>query len=107
MTTYNWSIKKIKALPDYQGYQNVIKNVQWMLTVENNGSQKSIMGSCLLSDPGDNFIDYNLLTEDVVIVWVQTVLGIDKISRMKSALENSLLSGDSSAAEIVPLPWKQ
>lgn len=105
MTTYTWSIKKIKVATNYQGHQNVVKNVQWFLTADNDGSQKTIMGSCLLEDPTDTFIDYDSLTESVVISWVEQTLGLEKISRMKEGLENALLSGDNSSTEELPLPW--
>jgi hypothetical protein len=100
--TYTWSVIKIEANRDYNGYENVVRSVNWMLIADLDGNKKPLAGQTILSDPSDPFIEFSLLTEQDVLNWVFQTIGPDKKNKLETMLSESIVA---SPTINLPLPW--
>ena len=105
-TIYDWSIISMECYASHEEYSNVVFNVKWKL-IANDGSNKSaIAGSQdILFNSSDVFVQYNDLTENQVIDWVQNTLGNDKIKSIIDSLDAHLADLASPKVISPVLPW--
>lgn len=102
--TYEWKITNLSVILEYRGLQNVVRNVQYTVTANVDGVERSYKGICHLRGPSENFIQYDSLTESDVIGWVHAVLG-----PQKNTIEEKLAVVNKPTAKManLPLPWGQ
>jgi hypothetical protein len=108
MITYNWSVNSMEVLPNFDGEQNVVVNVQYTFSgVEGNYSSQ-ISDNMDFIYSGGSFTPYEDLTEAQVIGWVQNRLGATLISSMEAGIKAQIDSQKTPplTPEILPLPWK-
>ena len=104
MITYTWSISKLDCAPLENGLTNVVKTIYWGLTgTDENGVSASMSNSYPLSSPSpEGFADYLTLTEEDVIVWLESNLDVGYI---KTKLSNEIASQYNPPITSLPFPW--
>ena len=104
MITYTWSISKLDCAPLENGLTNVVKIIYWGLTgTDENGVSASMSNSYPLSSPSpEEFVDYLTLTEEDVIVWLESNLDVGYI---KTKLANEIVSQYNPPITSLPFPW--
>lgn len=106
---YTWTVIKMQVLLDVNSMQNVVYNVDFVVTAEKDGIIiKSRDWNTFLPQPssGTQFIAYDDLTNDIVISWCQEVLGPEFTEGVYSRLSeriNLILESQDPIAK--PLPW--
>jgi hypothetical protein len=108
-TTYTWEVIKMKVLLDVNSAQDVVYNVEFVVTAEKGGIQiKSKEWHVFLPQPkeGSSFIAFDTLTNDIVIEWCKQVQGEEFIKGMYERL-NARLDAILSSEDFIekPLPW--
>ena len=103
--SYEWNCKKCDTYPSKGGKSNVVHNVHWVLTAKDDTNKdedgtywsKSYYGTQTL-DTSDlsNFKNWSTLTSSDVQSWVESALGSDKVTKMKTGLSEDI------AAKISP-----
>ena len=103
--SYAWDCKTCDTYPTKSGKSNVVYNVHWILTAtddtnkdsDGNNWTSSCYGSQSL-DTSDlsNFKNWSSLTNSDVQGWVESALGSDKVTKMKTGLSEDI------AAKITP-----
>lgn len=79
---YSWDINNFDVLTQQGENSNVIKTVHYVFTGhdENNEEHKfSSVGAVMLDEPTDSFIDYDSITKEDVISWIETKLDVSKL----------------------------
>jgi hypothetical protein len=94
--TYEWDVKTCDVYPSKNSKSNVVHNVHWRLTAEDNANQDadgnnitaSVYGSQGL-DVSDlsSFINWSDLTSSDVQGWVEAAIGADEVTVMKAGLD--------------------
>lgn len=94
--TYEWDVKTCDVYPSKSSKSNVVHNVHWRLTAEDNANQDadgnnitaSVYGSQGL-DVSDlsSFINWSDLTSSDVQGWVEAAIGADEVTVMKAGLD--------------------
>lgn len=104
MITYTWSISKLDCAPLENGLTNVVKIIYWGLTgIDENGVSASMSNSYPLSSPSpEGFADYLTLTEEDVIVWLESNLDVGYI---RTKLSNEIASQYNPPITSLPFPW--
>jgi len=103
--TYTWNIATLERHLD----DGAVYTAHWTLGAERINGQDTYStgayGSLGFSapDPTD-FIPYDELTPEVVINWVQTALGADKVTEMEAALSTQL-DLQENPDDASGLPW--
>lgn len=102
--SYKWTVRSIKTQSQISEKQNVVKIVDFMLEGIRNEKNNFILGTVELTfDPSsDSFIPYDDLTEETVIEWVKSALGIEKIDQYIETIETRF--GSDNEIETA-LPW--
>lgn len=107
--TYNWEILSITKM-NLVDNNNVIFKIIWRLIgIDPNGVEGVFKGSTELTIPDqfdDNFIEYENITQENIINWIQQILNMDDVySAIDDAMEKN-----KQQIEIVfdgQYPWQQ
>jgi hypothetical protein len=87
---YKWTINNIKCYSNYNGLNNIVKNVAWTFTCTDIDTNKtaSVNSNSEFSNPEtENFIQYSDLTINNIISWIKTQFSVDNL---KQELQNEL-----------------
>lgn len=87
---YKWTINNIKCYSNYNGLNNIVKNVAWTFTCTDTDTNTTATVSSYseFSNPEtENFIQYSDLTINNVISWIKTQFSVDNL---KQELQNEL-----------------
>ena len=87
---YKWTINNIKCYSNYNGLNNIVKNVAWTFTCTDTDTNKtaSVNSNSEFSNPEtENFIQYSDLTINNIISWIKTQFSVDNL---KQELQNEL-----------------
>ncbi len=87
---YKWTINNIKCYSNYNGLNNIVKNVAWTFTCTDTDTNKtaSVSSYSEFSNPEtENFIQYSDLTINNIISWIKTQFSVDNL---KQELQNEL-----------------
>ena len=77
----NWKITNVEYAPSYEGLENVVANVHWYATCSQDGKGGYSYGNSRLNLEtlsGDSFVNFDDLTEEVLLGWVFDQLGEQK-----------------------------
>jgi len=115
--TKTWEIEEIKVLTNLFQLQNVVRSIQWKLTVQNDGENLTppqiaeIHGIVNLQLPDQNsFVSFENITEAQMVEWVKNDLG-EKVKEFEKSAEHHVINTLMGAApetmviESIPLPW--
>ena len=87
--TYTWNNKTVDTYPDLDGNADVIFNVHWRLTGEDeNGNVGSVYGTQSL-DTSDlsSFTAFADITEEQINGWIETAMGEDRVAELKASID--------------------
>jgi len=106
--TYTWDCKTVDVYPDYKGNTDTVYNVHWRLNGTSSEKHEvdgvqvpytaSVYGtqSLSLEDIGEDFKPFADLTNKIVTAWVETTMGADEVTKLKTSLSSKI------AEEITP-----
>lgn len=99
--TAEWNIANLERhLAD--GY---VYTAHWTVSLEEEGETASSYGSVGFSDPDpDSFTLYDQLTEEQVVNWVLSALGIDQVVSIEEALHNQIQQ-KINPTDASGIPW--
>ena len=106
MTDYTWKVDQIHTLQ--QPNENYVVQVKWTLTGTKNGIVRAISDQAkIIADESTAFIPYANLTEEVIIGWLHSALGEQRIENYKADLEKKINSAldFSQIPKSTSLPW--
>ena len=98
MTTYFWTIAQMERLT----YDGFVLTVHYNVSATDEIYQTSIYGSIsYVQTPGEAYIPYKDLTQDIVVGWVQEALGKDTVEDSLQSQINVL----KNPVQAFGLPW--
>jgi len=98
MITYNWNCKTVDCYLEQEGNADVVYNVHWRVTgvsdtldPEGNPYSATNIGTQTLnaSDITD-FIPFENLTNEEVVVWTQTAMGAEQVASIEANIAQSI-----------------
>lgn len=104
---YSWLIDQLDCKPQENEVTDVVAIVHWRL-MATDGTYNAVVGSALTLDAYDGknaFIEYKDLSEEDVLEWVQSKLGKDEISSLKSHLDGVIKNQQAPQIVTLDLPW--
>lgn len=106
MTTFTWIVKQLLT-QTIDGEQNYVVIANYEVTGVDGDYTSSISDSARFSTANvDNFIPYQDLTNDIVIGWIQALLGVDGVANYESSIQGQIDSqiNPPVTPEVTPLP---
>ena len=87
--TYTWNNKTVDTYPTLEGNTDVIFNVHWRLTGQDeDGNVGSAYGTQSLETSDlSNFTAFADITEEDINGWVETALGEEKVTGLKASID--------------------
>lgn len=87
--TYTWDNKTVDTYPLLEGESDVIFNVHWRLTGEDDNENIGSSYGTIALDTSDltDFTAFADITEDMINGWVETALGADEVQAKKDAID--------------------
>ena len=94
--SYSWDVSTVDTYPTHNSQSDVVHNVHWRLTAEDNANQdsdgnnhKATVYGTQSVDTSDlsSFTAFADLSASTVQGWVETALGADKVTSLKSELD--------------------
>ena len=103
MITYSWDIISLERTSGVNEQPDIVKNVTWNYTGTNeDGIKFSVGGRDNLQDPDpENFILYNDITKEQVIVWIESLLDLNLYNNLiETGINNSI-----NPPRLYGVPW--
>ena len=100
MTTYNWNCKTVDCYPEQDSETDVVYNVHWVVTgvsdqvdPEGNPYSATNIGTQILDTSEiTNFIPFEDLTNDEVVAWTKSAMGVDKVNNIEAGIQTQINS---------------
>lgn len=93
MTTYSWDCRTVDTYPTQGELTDVVYNVHWRLTRTEEAHSATSIGTHNLTVEDiqtEDFIDFENLTHEQVITWVEESMGEERVSELKVSLDNQI-----------------
>ena len=92
--TYRWDCSWVETHNEYGGQTDVIYQVNWTLWGEDESGNKARQCNVLELDISDlsNFTSFDSVTHSMVQGWVETALGEDEITVLKSLIDATIVN---------------
>lgn len=94
--SYSWDVSTVDTYPTHNSQSDVVYNVHWRLTAEDDANQNSDGNNHKATVYGTQSVDTSDLSSftafadlsvSTVQSWVETALGADKVTSLKSDLD--------------------
>lgn len=109
--TYTWKITNLKKMDEVEGLPNVVVHARWTRTgVDEDGNEGVFQGATPLRLPesgSGNFTDFDDLTEEQVIEWIQgEVLGMNGYEEhIVGQIMKQINAKKNPVIDVPLLPW--
>jgi hypothetical protein len=99
----NWKIEQMIVNPQTDLHTDVVVTAAWRCTATSGDYSASNYGSMGFASPGDVFVAYPDLTEDIVLGWIWAN-GVDK-AEVEANVARELDAQVNPPVVAKPLPW--
>lgn len=107
MTTFNWNVTQLLT-ETIAGEQNYVVIADYDVTGVDGQYSSSLSNSARFSTANvENFIPYEDLTNDIVVGWIQSQLGVDGVANYEASIQGQIDSqiNPPVVPVVTPLPW--
>ena len=107
MTTYTWNVTALYT-ETIAGEQNYVVIANYEVVGVDGEYTASLSNIARFSTENvDNFTPYEDLTEEIVIGWIQTDLGVDGVNNLYACIQGQIDSqiNPPVVPQNTPLPW--
>lgn len=97
-----WTITKLQCLDRVDSHANVVQTVYWKRKLVDDVYTAETDGACDVGAPTGEFVNYDDLTQDIVISWIVNILDVAGID---SVLQDNINTQKKPVVVVPPLPW--
>jgi hypothetical protein len=103
-----WKIEKLECIRVFETKTNVVYRIYYSLTATLDQYSASYQSTRELGfDPtAENFIEYENLTEDIVLGWLFSSLGAEQKLELEAVVSDKVSAQATAPIEVRDLPWK-
>jgi hypothetical protein len=110
-TQITWEVASVKCIPEIDGNENVVQQIEWLVTAKTDDFSGSVNGRQDIVYDAANFAPYESLTQPQMIQWVKTAMGSDQVAQFETrAIELAQQIEPQISQEqpiTVKLPWEK
>lgn len=104
---YEWTIQTLDCVPQEDGKADVVVTAHWNVSATDGVYTSNVYGTQSFTyDASKAFIPYADLTQDEVIGWVQSAMGIDAVTELQQNLDMQIQNQINPPIVTPPLPWQ-
>lgn len=102
-----WSIEKLECYQQVTSLPDVVCNIHWRVDATDGTYSDVSKGSIGITYSGDlPFTPYNELSEDQVIGWVKSSLGLGEIATIEESAKQNVMNQPLPVLFTPDLPWE-
>lgn len=104
--SYTWSFPTLDVKYSEDGFQNVVTCVHWVYGAVDGDYSASVYGSLGLPAPGQPFVSFDDLTQQIVEGWVVEAMGQEQVDAMSASLAGNIENQKNPTGAALPPPWQ-
>ena len=98
MITYDWNCRTVDCYPEQNNEADVVYNVHWYVTGTSDVPQpaggvysSNMIGTQILDTSSiTNFIPFDQLTNEEVVVWTKSAMGVTRVAGIETNIESQI-----------------
>ena len=100
----NWTIPSLDYNVSQDGHTNVVSLIHWRVSKTSGEHTVDTYGTVGLEAPGETFVEWADITEEVALSWAQAALGAEQITNLENSLDAQLaeLATPTTGSDV---PW--
>jgi len=84
---FNWTVSAMDYTVSQDGHTNVVNTVHWRVSKEDGDNSGSSYGTVGLEAPGESFVEWDDITEEIAVGWAKAALGDEQVSSIEAAID--------------------
>ena len=84
---FNWTVSAMDYTVSQDGHTNVVNTVHWRVSKEDGDNSGSSYGTVGLEPPGESFVEWADITEEVAVGWAKAALGDEQVAATEAAID--------------------
>jgi hypothetical protein len=84
---FNWTVSAMDYAVSQDGLANVVTTVHWRVSKEDGDNSGSSYGTVGLEPPGESFVEWADITEDMAVGWAKAALGDEQVAATEAAID--------------------
>ena len=85
-----WTVSNMEYILSQNGKTNVVLTVHWSCSKAEGEHSVYSCGTIDLATPGETFIEWANITEEIAIGWAKSALGEEEVADIQSSLDSQL-----------------
>lgn len=84
---FNWTVSAMDYTVSQDGHTNVVNTVHWRCSKTDGDHSGSSYGTAGLEPPGESFVEWADITEEVAVGWAKAALGDEQVTTIEAAID--------------------
>jgi hypothetical protein len=84
---FNWTVSAMDYTVSQDGHTNVVNTVHWRVSKTDGDHSGSSYGTVGLEAPGESFVEWDDITEEMAVGWAKAALGDEQVSSIEAAID--------------------
>ena len=104
--TTTWIVEQMNCYPTYESETDVVFNVHWRVNATDGTYNATSYGTVGVAyEAGSTYTPYAELTQDQVVNWVQTAMGLERVVNVEAGLAKNIVDQSNPPVISLSLPW--
>ena len=83
----NWTVATMDYAVSQDGLSNVVTIVHWLCSKADGDYSGSSYGAVALEPPGESFVEWADITEDMAVGWAKAAMGNDEVAAVEASID--------------------
>lgn len=102
---FNWTVSAMDYAVSEDGHTNVVTTVHWRVSKEDaEGHVGSSYGSVGLAPPGQPFVEWSDITQEIAVGWAKDALGEEQVASIESNID-AQIAEQANPTNGTGVPW--
>ena len=84
---FNWTVSAMYYTVSQDGHTNVVNTVHWRVSKTDGDNSGSSYGTVGLEAPGESFVEWADVTEEMAVGWAKAALGDEQVAATEAAID--------------------
>ena len=84
---HTWTVSAMDYTVSQNGHTNVVNTVHWRVSKTDGDNSGSSYGTVGLEAPGESFVEWADVTEEMAVGWAKAALGDDQVAATEAAID--------------------
>jgi len=84
---HTWTVSAMDYTVSQNGHTNVVNTVHWRVSKTDGDNSGSSYGTVGLEAPGESFVEWADVTEEMAVGWAKAALGDEQVAATEAAID--------------------